>query len=56
MANNDELISSAMKAIHSMNEKSKKAAQEAKHVVGAICIPFIERDKEYLKYLKKIGY
>lgn len=56
MANNDELIASAMKAIHSMNEKSKKATQEAKHIIESICIPFIERDKKYLKYLKNFGY
>ena len=42
---NKESIDCAMKAIYKMKEKREWAEKETRHIVAAICEPFIEREE-----------
>lgn len=40
---NKENIDCAMKALYKMKEKREWAEKESRHIVAAVCEPFIER-------------
>lgn len=40
---NKESIDCAMKALYKMKEKREWAEKESRHIVAAVCEPFIER-------------
>ena len=42
---NKESIDCAMKSLYKMKEKREWAEKETRHIVAAICEPFIEREE-----------
>ena len=52
---NKESIDCAMKTLHKMKEKRQWAEKEARHIVAAICEPFIERE-EYKRRNQRYFY
>ncbi len=52
---NKESIDCAMKALYKMKEKREWAEKEARPIVVAVCVPFIERD-EYKRRNQRYFY
>lgn len=52
---NKESIDCAMKALYKMEEKREWAEKQARHIIAAVCEPFIERD-EYKRRNQRYFY